>query len=104
MMTKRIRHRTIVIGLVILPTSARTRNGFILPVVKDLFTKKIVGYAYSNHIDTHSPIPPYLWQFNAKNPSASLIFHNDRGSQLCQLYLQKFIITTPRTPKYVTTR
>lgn len=65
-----------------------TDEGWLyLAVVKDLFTKKIVGYAFSNHIDTHLTCTAMLMAIHRQTPAAGLIFHSDRGSQYaCYAY------------------
>lgn len=59
-----------------------TDEGWLyLAIVKDLFTKKIVGYAFSNHIDAHLTCAAMLMAIQRQNPATGLIFHSDRGSQ-----------------------
>lgn len=50
-------------------------------VVKDLCTKKIVGYAFSSRIDTNLTIAALEMAVNREKPSKGLIFHSDRGVQ-----------------------
>ena len=49
--------------------------------VKDLCTKKIVGYAFSEHIDSKLTVAALEMACNRQKPSDKLIFHSDRGSQ-----------------------
>ena len=49
--------------------------------VKDLFTKKVVGYAYSSSIDTKLTLDALNMAVYRQRPSAGLIFHSDRGVQ-----------------------
>ena len=50
-------------------------------IVKDLCTKKIVGYAFSSRIDTDLTIEALEMAVNRQNPKSGLIFHSDRGVQ-----------------------
>ena len=68
-------------------TYVGTDEGWLyLAIVKDLFTKKIVGYAFSNHIDAHLTCAAmFLMAMQRQNPAAGLIFHSDRGSQYARV-------------------
>ena len=50
-------------------------------VVKDLCTKKVVGYAFSNRIDTALTVSALEMAVRRERPAAGLIFHSDRGVQ-----------------------
>ena len=50
-------------------------------VVKDLCTKKVVGYAFSDRIDTALTVSALEMAVHREKPSAGLIFHSDRGVQ-----------------------
>ena len=50
-------------------------------IVKDLCTKKIVGYAFSNRIDTNLTIAALEMAVTREKTSKGLIFHSDRGVQ-----------------------
>ena len=59
-----------------------TDEGWLyLAMVKDLCTKQIVGYAFSEHIDTNLTLEALRMAMHRKRPRAGLIFHSDRGSQ-----------------------
>ena len=59
-----------------------TGEGWLyLAAVKDLCTRKIVGYAFSNRIDTNLTLAALDMAVGREKPSAGLIFHSDRGSQ-----------------------
>ena len=49
--------------------------------MKDLCLKKIVGYAFSNHIDTKLTVSALKMAVNRQRPQNNLIFHSDRGVQ-----------------------
>lgn len=49
--------------------------------VKDLCTKKIVGYAFSEHIDSKLTVTALEMAYERQKPTGKLIFHSDRGSQ-----------------------
>lgn len=50
-------------------------------VVKDLCTKKVVGYAFSDRIDTALTVSALEMAVRRERPEAELIFHSDRGVQ-----------------------
>ena len=50
-------------------------------IVKDLFTKKIVGYATSERINTQLVIDALNMATGRQKPPRGLIFHSDRGVQ-----------------------
>lgn len=50
-------------------------------VVKDLCTKKIVGYAFSDRIDTALTVSALEMAVRRERPATGLIFHSDRGVQ-----------------------
>ena len=59
-----------------------TGEGWLyLAIVKDLCTRKIVGYAFSDRIDTHLTLAALEMAYRRRKPSADLIFHSDRGVQ-----------------------
>lgn len=59
-----------------------TDEGWLyLAVVKDLCTRKVVGYAFSYRIDTNLTLDALNMAVRREKPSAGLIFHSDRGSQ-----------------------
>lgn len=66
-------------------------------IVKDLCTKKVVGYAFSNRIDANLTIRALQMAVRRQHPEPGLIFHSDRGVQyastayqsvLCRLSIQ----------------
>ncbi len=54
-------------------------------IVKDLCLKKIVGYAFSNRIDTNLTVSALEMAVNRQKPQTNLIFHSDRGIQYASL-------------------
>ena len=59
-----------------------TDEGWLyLAIVKDLCTKQIVGYAFSDRIDTRLTLDALDMAINRRHPSDGLIFHSDRGVQ-----------------------
>ena len=59
-----------------------TLEGWLyLAIVKDLCTKKIVGYSFSNRIDAKLVCDALNVALYRQRPPADLIFHSDRGSQ-----------------------
>lgn len=59
-----------------------TGEGWLyLAIVKDLCTRKIVGYAFSDRIDTHLTLAALDMAYRRRRPEKGLIFHSDRGVQ-----------------------
>jgi len=59
-----------------------TGEGWLyLAIVKDLCTRKIVGYAFSDRIDTHLTLDALEMAYHRRRPPKGLIFHSDRGVQ-----------------------
>lgn len=63
-------------------TYIRTGQGWLyLAVIKDLCTKKVVGYALSQRIDTNLVLTALHMAIGRQRPAPGLIFHSDRGVQ-----------------------
>lgn len=59
-----------------------TDEGWLyLAMVKDLCTRKIVGYAFSDRIDTQLALDALATAIRRERPQPGLIFHSDRGVQ-----------------------
>ena len=59
-----------------------TGEGWLyLAIVKDLCLKKIVGYAFSERIDTQLTLAALDMAYRRRKPPKGLIFHSDRGVQ-----------------------
>lgn len=59
-----------------------TGEGWLyLAAVKDLCTKKVVGYAFSGRIDTQLTLAALDMAVRRERPKPGLIFHSDRGVQ-----------------------
>ena len=59
-----------------------TGEGWLyLAIVKDLCTRKIVGYAFSDRIDTRLTLAALDMAYRRRKPAQGLIFHSDRGVQ-----------------------
>ena len=59
-----------------------TGEGWLyLAIVKDLFSKKVVGYAYSDRINTQLCLEALNMAIRRQKPKRGLIFHSDRGTQ-----------------------
>ena len=60
----------------------RTGQGWLyLAIVKDLCTRKVVGYALSTRINTRLILDALAMALRRQRPSPGLIFHSDRGVQ-----------------------
>ena len=63
-----------------------TDEGWLyLAIVKDLCDKKIVGYAFSERIDTNLTISALDMAVSRRKPGCELIFHSDRGVQYASI-------------------
>ena len=59
-----------------------TGEGWLyLAIVKDLCLRKIVGYAFSDRIDTELTLAALDMAYRRRKPPKGLIFHSDRGVQ-----------------------
>ena len=59
-----------------------TDEGWLyLAIVKALCTKQVVGYAFSDRIDTNLTLAALRMAIRRKRPAAGLIFRSDRGVQ-----------------------
>ena len=64
----------------------RISNGFVyLAVVLDLFSRKVIGWAISRHIDAELALAALRHAIAARRPPRGCIHHSDRGVQ----YLSK---------------
>ena len=72
-------------------------------VVRDLCRKKIVGYAFSDRIDTTLTVDALMMALEREKPRGSLIFHSDRGVQYASVkyrdVLEKYHITQSMSRK-----
>jgi putative transposase len=63
-------------------TYIHTRQGWLfLAAVLDLYSRKIVGWAMSESVDTHLVLHALSMALLHRNPPANLLFHSDRGVQ-----------------------
>jgi transposase InsO family protein len=60
-----------------------------LAIVKDLFTKKVVGWAFSSRIDTGLVLDALRMAARRARPGPGLIFHSDRGVQYASKAFRK---------------
>ena len=59
-----------------------TGEGWLyLAIVKDLCTRKIIGYSFSDKIDTRLTLAALDMAYRRRKPARGLIFHSDRGVQ-----------------------
>lgn len=58
-----------------------SRSGYYAWKNRDISTKKIVGYAFSNRIDTSLVKAALDMAVRREKPDKELIFHSDRGVQ-----------------------
>lgn len=59
-----------------------TQEGWLYhTIVKDLYAKKVVGYAFSDRINSELVCRVLNMAVLRRKPKSDLIFHSDRGSQ-----------------------
>lgn len=59
-----------------------TAEGWLyLAIIKDLCSRKIVGYAFSDRIDANLTLEALDMAYRRRKPPKGLIFHSDRGVQ-----------------------
>ena len=85
-------------------TYVPTDEGWLyVATVKDLCTKKIIGYAFSEHIDSKLTVAALEMACSRQKPTCELIFHSDRGSQYAskeyRRTLEKYNITQSMSGK-----
>ncbi|ABY92065.1 Integrase, catalytic region [Thermoanaerobacter pseudethanolicus ATCC 33223] len=64
-----------------------------LATVIDLYTKKVIGYAFSKTMDTELAIRAVENAYNAQKPQGKLILHSDLGSQYTSTKFQEYILS-----------
>lgn len=71
-------------------TYIATRQGWLyLAAVLDLFSRRIVGWAMADRIDSRLVVAALTMALQQRRPAPGLLFHCDRGSQYAsQLYRQ----------------
>lgn len=85
-------------------TYIMTEEGWLyLAGHKDIFTKEIVGYAFSERMTKELVNGSLLMALSVKRPSKGLLHHSDRGSQYCSReqgrILEQFGITASMSRK-----
>lgn len=81
-----------------------TGEGWLyLAIVKDLCTRKVVGYAFSERIDAALTLEALRMAYCRQNPKPGLIFHSDRGAQYAatsyRQQLREFLINQSMSRK-----
>lgn len=85
-------------------TYVSTDEGWLYAaIVKDLYTKKIVGYAFSDRIDANLTVSALEMAALREKPCKGLIFHSDRGVQYASYryreLLEKYGVTQSMSRK-----
>ena len=69
-----------------------TNEGWLyLCIVLDLFSRKVVGWAMSQNIDTQLVMDSFTMAVLTRNPGKGLIFHSDRGVQYASHDFRKLL-------------
>lgn len=67
-----------------------TREGWLyLCVIIDLFSRKVIGYATGDKIDTKLLLKTFMMAYITRRPKNKIIFHSDRGVQYTSELFQK---------------
>jgi putative transposase len=67
-------------------TYVQTQEGWLyVAAILDLYSRKIVGWAMGEHIDTALILKALFMALVHRQPPASLLFHSDRGVQYASL-------------------
>lgn len=73
-------------------TYVRTWAGWLyLAVVIDLFSRRVVGWAITDHMRTELVLSALTMAFEARHPDDGLIHHSDRGSQYASHAHREFL-------------
>jgi transposase InsO family protein len=65
-------------------TYVPTQEGFLyLAVVLDLASRRVVGWAMDDTLETTLPLAALRMAITQRRPAAAVIHHSDRGSQYC---------------------
>jgi transposase InsO family protein len=73
-------------------TYIATAEGWLyLAVVIDLFSRRVIGWAFNNRIDTALVIQAVQMAITSRKPRPGLIFHSDRGSQYASHLFQEVL-------------
>lgn len=72
-------------------TYIRILTGFLyLAVLLDLFSRKVIGWALSEHIDAELTVAALRMALGERGPAEGCIHHSDRGVQYaCQAYVEE---------------
>lgn len=72
-------------------TYIRILTGFLyLAVILDLYSRKVIGWALSRHIDTELTVAALRMALEERRPPLGCIHHSDRGVQYaCHAYVDK---------------
>jgi len=73
-------------------TYIRTKEGWLyLAAVKDLLTRKIVGWSMADHMQRSLVCDALKMAYANEQPEGELLHHSDRGSQYCSAEYQKLL-------------
>jgi transposase InsO family protein len=73
-------------------TYIRTREGWLyLAAVMDLFSRRIVGWSFSTHIDAALVCEALKSALLRRHPGSDLVHHSDRGAQYASLVFQDLL-------------
>jgi transposase InsO family protein len=73
-------------------TYIKTKEGWLyLAAIKDLFTRKIVGWSMGDHMKKSLVCDALKMAYANEQPEGELVHHSDRGSQYCSEEYQKLL-------------
>ncbi len=66
--------------------------------VEDAFSRKVVGWAFADHLRTEMPLSALTMAIKYRRPSPGLIHHSDRGTQYTSLTYQNALMAAQMLP------
>jgi len=73
-------------------TSIPTREGWVyLAAVEDLFSRRVVGWAMADHMDSRLVVDALELAVQRRLPEEGLLSHSDRGSQYASAHYQALL-------------
>jgi transposase InsO family protein len=62
-----------------------------LPAVEDLYSRRVVGWAMAEHMESRLVVDALGWAVQRRLPGAGLLAHSDRGSQYAGEHYQRLL-------------
>lgn len=73
-------------------TYVQTYSGWLyLCIIMDLYSRKVIGYALSDSLESEIVINAFMMSWNQRKPKKGLLFHSDRGIQYASKKFQEIL-------------